>query len=103
MSKVQSLLIGVDGAKWVRKSFDHLGVAEQHLLDRFHVIRSLNTAFGSALKGSDIQAKLFSQGFPAIEAYLLRIIAHQIGEKKEMQKRSFDYLKVNQDALINLD
>jgi hypothetical protein len=103
MSKVQFLQIGGDGAKWVRKSFDHLGIAEQHLLDRFHVIRSLNTAFGSALMGSDIQAKLFSQGFSAIEADLLRIIADQKGEKKELQKRSFDYLKINQDALIDLD
>ena len=103
MSKVRYAQIGGDGAKWVRKSFDYLGLGGQHLLDRFHVIRSINTAFGSAFNVGELQARLFSQGFTAVEADLLRVIARQKGAKKDQQIRCFDYLKANQDALIDLD
>ena len=103
MSKVRYAQIGGDGAKWVHNSFDHLGVPGHHLLDRFHVIRSINTAFGSALNGGELRARLFSQGFAAVEADLLRVIARQKGAKKDQQIRCFEYLKANQDALIDLD
>jgi hypothetical protein len=103
MSKVRYAQIGGDGAKWVRNSFDYLGVPGHHLLDRFHVIRSINTAFGSDLNGGELQARLFSQGFAAVETDLLRVIARQKGAKKDQQIRCFDYLKANQDALIDLD
>ena len=103
MSKVRYAQIGGDGAKWVHNSFDHLGVPGQHLLDRFHVIRSINTAFGSVLNVGELQARLFSQGFVAVEADLLRVIARQKGAKKDQQIRCFEYLKANQDALIDLD
>jgi hypothetical protein len=103
LSKVRYAQIGGDGAKWVHNSFDHLGVPGQHLLDRFHVIRSINTAFGSVLNVGELQARLFSQGFVAVEADLLRVIARQKGAKKDQQIRCFEYLKANQDALIDLD
>ena len=103
MSKVRYAQIGGDGAKWVRNSFDYLGVPGHHLLDRFHVIRSINTAFGSALNVGELQARLFSHGFAAIETDLMRVIARQKGAKKDQQIRCFEYLKANQDALIDLD
>jgi hypothetical protein len=103
MSKVRYAQIGGDGAKWVHNSFDHLGVPGHHLLDRFHVIRSINTAFGSALNVGELQARLFSHGFAAIETDLMRVIARQKGAKKDQQIRCFEYLKANQDALIDLD
>ena len=103
LSKVGFVQIGGDGAKWVHNSFDYLGVPGHHLLDRFHVIRNLNTAFGSDLNVGELQAKLFSQGFTAVEADLLWVIARQKGAKKDQQKRSLEYLKANQDALIDLD
>ena len=103
LSKVGFVQIGGDGAKWVHNSFDYLGVPGHHLLDRFHVIRNLNTAFGSDLNVGELQAKLFSQGFTAVEADLLWVIARQKGAKKDHQKRSLEYLKANQDALIDLD
>ena len=103
LSKVEFVQIGGDGAKWVHNSFDHLGIPGHHLLDRFHVIRSLKTAFGNDLNMNELLTNLFSHGFAAIEADLSQVIAHQKGSRKDQQKRSFDYLKANQDALIDLN
>jgi len=103
LSDVAFAQIGGDGAKWVRNSFEYLGVPMLHLLDRFHVIRSLRSAFAQHLDLKETLAKLFSEGFTAVEADLLEIISNSKGAVREQQIKCFDYLRSNQDAITDLD
>lgn len=103
LSDVAFAQIGGDGAKWVRNSFEYLGVPMLHLLDRYHVIRSLRSAFAQHLDLKETLAKLFSEGFTAVEADLLEIISNSKGAVREQQIKCFDYLRSNQDAITDLD
>jgi hypothetical protein len=103
LSDVAFAQIGGDGAKWVRNSFEHLGVPMFPLLDRFHLIRSLRSAFAQHLDLKETLTKLFSEGFSAVEADLLEIIFNSKGAVREQQIKCFDYLKSNQDAITDLD
>ena len=99
---IRLAVVGGDGAEWVRNSFDGLGKPTVHLLDRFHVVRSLKRGFASVLDINELRKDLFSKGFGAIEKTLLEAIVPGKGAFRERQIENFNYLKTHQSILTDL-
>ena len=100
---IKMAVVGGDGADWVQNSFEFLGVPTVHLLDRFHVVRSLKRGYASVLNVSKISKTLFTKGFDAIKSQLLAGMAKVGTPLQERQAETYAYLDAHQDSLVNLD
>ena len=100
---IKMAVVGGDGADWVQNSFEFLGVPTVHLLDRFHVLRSLKRGYASVLNISKISNTLFTKGFDAIKSQLLAGMAKVDTPLQKRQAETFAYLDAHQDSLVNLD
>ena len=101
--RVRLAVIGGDGAAWVQNSFDLLGLPEIHLLDRFHVLRSLRRSFASVPDISELSKELFSQGFSAIAPQLRKNMAEQETALHKRQLETYHYLRTHANSLVSLD
>ena len=46
LSNTKQMMVGGDGNRWVRQSFDMLGLPTEFVLDRYHLYREARRAFG---------------------------------------------------------
>ena len=100
---VKMAVVGGDGANWVQNSFDLLGLPTVHLLDRFHVLRSLKRGYASVLNTSELSKTLFTKGFEAIASQLEAGLAKVGTDLRKRQTETYTYLSAHQDSLLNLD
>lgn len=100
---VKLAVVGGDGAQWVQNSFDLLGLPTVHLLDRFHVLRSLKRAYASVLNTSEISRTLFSKGFDEIAPQLQTALAKTGTPLRKRQTQTYAYLSSHKDSLVSLD
>ena len=70
LSSAQLLVIGGDGASWVKQSFDYVGGKQVALLYRFHLVRAVQHAFAKVIDTDALLEKLTQEGFEAVEAEL---------------------------------
>ena len=103
LEHTQLLVVGGDGNSWVRQSFDLFNLPQEHVLDRYHVLRSLRQAYGHALNVSHLCHRLFSEGFEAVAPELITCMRQAKGKQKQRMLQSLHYLQNNQDALLDLD
>ena len=100
---VKLAVVGGDGADWVQNSFDLLELPSVHLLDRFHVVRSLKRAYASVLNISECSQTLFTSGFEAISPQLEAGFAKPGTPLRKQQTETYAYLSAHQDSLTSLD
>lgn len=100
---VKMAVVGGDGANWVQNSFDLLGLPTVHLLDRFHVLRSLKRGFASVLNTSDLSKTLFTKGFDEIAPQLKAALSKKDSQLRKRQADTYAYLSAHRDSLLNLD
>lgn len=103
LERTELLVVGGDGNNWVRQSFDLFNLPQTHLLDRYHVMRSLRQSYSHVLNISQLSRRLFTQGFDAVRPELTLAIRSAKGKQKERMQQAFAYLENNQDALLDLD
>lgn len=100
LEQVKAICIGGDGGPWVGSSFDLLGIQNTtRILDPFHVKRSIRQAFGAVLDTKQLIAKLYAQGFQAVEKTLLdRVLG---GTKAQIKSRldCLQYLRNHADEI----
>ena len=102
MEQVKQMIVGGDGASWVKHSFDWLWVKRQtFVLDRFHLYR----AGKRALQGDGIRMinQICEHGIESVEAELAAIIHTARGKRKERLKKFWNYLQSNRDGLQDLE
>jgi hypothetical protein len=88
---------------WVQNSFDLLGLPTVHLLDRFHVIRSLKRGYANVLNTSEISKKLFTRGFDEIAPQLQAGLAKVGTPLRKRQDETYAYLDAHKDNLVSLN
>ncbi len=97
LAATQLLVVGGDGAAWVRQSFDYVGGKRTALLDRFHLVRAVHQAFAKVMDTQALLEKLTQEGFEAVEAELKAEI-----KGKPDRVKVYQYLKNNADSLVAL-
>jgi hypothetical protein len=95
LAATQLLVVGGDGAAWVRQSFDYVGGKQTALLDRFHLVRAVHQAFAKVMDTKALLEKLTQEGFEAVEAELKAEI-----KGKPERLKVYQYLKNNADSLV---
>ena len=100
---VKMAVVGGDGATWVQNSFDLLGLPTVHLLDRFHVLRSLKRGYASVLNISELSTDLFTKGFDEIAPQLEAGLAKVGTPLRKQQTETYAYLSSHKDSLVSLD
>jgi hypothetical protein len=96
------LVIGGDGATWVKHSFDLLSLPQVPVLDRFHVARAVHSAFSKLTNSQALLDALFSQPLDIIKPHILDLINQTKGKQAVVLKHTLDYLENNQHALLDL-
>ena len=97
LAATQLLVVGGDGASWVRQSFDYVGRKQAALLDRFHLVRAVHQGFAKAIDTKAVLEKLTQKGFEAVEGELRAAI-----KGKQNRLDTYAYLKNNADSLVEL-
>ena len=97
LAAAQLLVVGGDGASWVRQSFDYVGGKQAALLDRFHLVRAVHQAFAKVMDTDALLETLTQEGFEAVEAELKAEI-----KGKPERLKVYQYLKNNADSLVAL-
>ncbi len=97
LAATQLLVVGGDGAAWIRQSFDYVGGKQTALLDRFHLVRAVHQAFAKVMDTKALLEKLIQEGFEAVEAELKAEI-----KGKPDRLKAYQYLKNNADSLVAL-
>lgn len=100
---IRMAVVGGDGANWVQNSFELLGLPTVHLLDRFHVLRSLRRGFAPVLNISHLSKTLFAKGFDAIAPELHTAFAKSGTSLRKRQDETYAYLAAHKDSLVSLD
>ena len=103
LSEVKHLVVGGDGAPWVRHAFDLLNLPQMPVLDRFHVCRAVHRSLGKMLNSWSLLDRLFTTPFEQIKPELLALQAKVRGKQALEIQRVIRYLEHNQDALLDLD
>jgi hypothetical protein len=97
LAAAQLLVVGGDGATWVRQSFDEVSEKRAALLDRFHLVRAVHQAFAKELDTTALLEKLTQKGWGAVEAEVRAAI-----KGKPERLKAYLYLKNNADSLMEL-
>ena len=103
LKQTQYLVVGGDGATWVKHSFDLLNLAQVAMLDRFHVARAVHSAFSKLTNRHVLLDKLYSQSFDTVKPQILELINQTKGKQAVLLKRTLDYLENNLHALPALE
>lgn len=95
------LVVGGDGAEWVRHSFDRLEIPGLFQLDPYHVYRGARRVGGTCQKelvGLVSRARV--EGLAAVEGELRALAMRQQGRVREKALQFYGYLQNNQDGLV---
>lgn len=103
LSETKMVISGGDGNRWVRHSFDRMGIPQAFVLDRFHLHRAARRAFQHKATASQIVAKLRNEGFTAVQNELWGYIEQSDGRQKQKMKDFYRYICNNQDGLVDLE
>jgi hypothetical protein len=102
LSETQILISGGDGNQWVRHSFDRMGIPQEFVLDRFHLLRAARQAFQDRTIAKQIVTRLCQEGFAAVQEDLRKMIDQADGRKRELLEDFYKYVHNNQDGLLDL-
>jgi hypothetical protein len=102
LSETQILISGGDGNQWVRHSFDRMGIPQEFVLDRFHLLRAARQAFQDRTIAKQIVTRLCQEGFAAVQDDLRKMVDQADGRKRELLEDFYKYVHNNQDGLLDL-
>ena len=95
-------VVGGDGNGWVQHSFDRFEIAQEFLLDRFHLYRAARRASGySQGTVAPLMRRCCAQGLPAVEAELTDLMKRQLGQHREKTGKFIVYLRRNAEGLVD--
>ena len=103
LANTKQLIIGGDGNRWVRQSFDRFDIQQEFILDRFHLFRAGKRCIGYQKKATDIVKRLCREGLEPVEEVLFEIGRYSNGKRRKKLEDFIKYLRNNQDALMDYD
>ena len=103
LSKTNQMMVGGDGNRWVRQSFDLLDLPTEFVLDRYHLYREARRAFGFTTQTESWIRKICQQGLEAVMPEMLQELSRASSKAAKRMRKFLQYLINNRDGLIDPD
>jgi hypothetical protein len=102
LSQTRILISGGDGNRWVRHSFERMGLPQQFVLDRFHLQRAARRAFQDRGQARRVVSRLRQEDFEAVAPELKQHIQQAEGRRRKLLLEFYQYVHNNRDGLLDL-
>lgn len=103
LSNTKQLVVGGDGNRWVRQSFDMLGFPIEFVLDRYHLYREARRAFGFNSQTESWIKQIREEGLEAALPEMLQAISQATSKTAKRMRKFIRYLSNNRDGLLDPD
>ena len=103
LDSTTQMIIGGDGGKWVRQSFDLLGLSSEFVLDRFHLYRDARRAYGFIAQTDTWIHQITQDGLDAVLPDMLQALSKAPQAKAKKMRQFIQYLVNNRDGLLDPD
>ena len=103
LDSTTQMIIGGDGAKWVRQSFDLLGLPSEFVLDRYHLYRNARQAYGFNAQTGNWIHQITQEGLEAALPDMLHALSTASPAKAKKMRQFVQYLVKNRDGLLDPD
>jgi hypothetical protein len=103
LDSTTQLIVGGDGAKWVRQSFDLLGLPSEFVLDRYHLYRNARQAYGFTAQTGNWIHQITQEGLEAALPDMLEAMSSATPAKAKKMRQFVQYLIKNRDGLLDPD
>ena len=103
LDKVERLVTGGDGNRWVRHSYQGFGIPQEYVLDRFHLARAARGALRNRAQARAMLEVIRTQGYAAVAPFLQARMTQVDGNQQAQLVDFSKYLRHNQDSLLDLE
>jgi len=103
LDSTTQMIIGGDGGKWVRKSFDYLGLPSEFVLDRFHLYRDARRAYGFSAQTDNWIYQITQEGLDGVLPDMLQVLSKAPKARANKMRRFIQHLINNRDGLLDPD
>jgi hypothetical protein len=103
LDSTTQMIVGGDGARWVRQSFDLLGLPSEFVLDRYHLYRNARRAYGFNAQTGDWIHQITQEGLEAALPDMLEALSKAPPAKAKKMREFIQYLLKNRDGLLDPD
>ena len=103
LSNTKQMMVGGDGNRWVRHSFDMLGLPTEFVLDRYHLYREARRAFGFTSQTENWVRRICEEGLEAVMPEMLHAMSQASPKATQRMRKFTKYLINNKDGLLDPD
>jgi hypothetical protein len=103
LSNTKQMMVGGDGNRWVRQSFDMLGLPTEFVLDRYHLYREARRAFGFTRQTESWIKKICQEGPEVVMPEMLQELSQASPKAAKRMREFLQYLINNRDGLLDPD
>ena len=103
LSTTDQVMVGGDGNRWVRQSFDFLGLPQEFVLDRYHLYREARRAFGFTAQTEKWIRQICQEGLEAVLPEMLHTMSQAPSKAAQKMRKFIQYLVNNRDGLLDPD
>ncbi len=103
LSNTKQMMVGGDGNRWVRQSFDMLGLPTEFILDRYHLYREARRAFGFTRQTENWIRQICEEGLEAVMPEMLQSMSQASPKVAQRMRKFLQYLINNRDGLLDPD
>lgn len=103
LSDTKQMMVGGDGNRWVRQSFDLINLPTEFVLDRYHLYREARRAFGFTRQTESWIRQICQEGPEAVMPEMLQELSQASPKAAQKMRRFMQYLINNRDGLLDPD
>ena len=103
LSNTKQMMVGGDGNRWVRQSFDMVGLPTEFVLDRYHLYREARRAFGFTSQTESWIRQICEEGLEAVMPEMLQAMSQAPPRAAQRMHKFLQYLINNRDGLLDPD
>jgi len=103
LSNTKQMMVGGDGNRWVRQSFNMVGLPTEFILDRYHLYREGRRAFGFTAQTGIWISQICQEGLESVLPEMLQAMSQAPPNKAKKQRKFIQYLINNRDGLLDPD
>ena len=103
LSNTKQMMVGGDGNRWVRQSFDMLDLPIEFVLDRYHLYREAKRAFGFTAQTGEWITRICQKGLEDVFPEMLQELSQAPPKAAQKMRKFMQYLINNRDGLLDPD
>lgn len=103
LAETEPMIVGGDGNRYVRQSFDLLGLPIEFILDRYHLYREARRAFGFTAQTDAWIAQIRAEGLEVVLPEMMGVISKAPPQAAQKMGKFIQYLVNSQDGLLDPD